>query len=103
MNERSVYLHVMGDALGSLAVVISASIIKTSESELRFLADPICSLVRRLLVRGFRVQGSGFRVPGSVPGCLKGQRGWLLTVMSHIPPAIALGRPNQGGWQGWSG
>lgn len=45
LNEWSMFLHVMGDALGSAAVAGSAALIHYSTSPLRFLADPICSLL----------------------------------------------------------
>jgi len=47
MNEWSMYLHVMGDALGSAIVILNASLIKYAKSwgDYRFMADPITSLL----------------------------------------------------------
>lgn len=45
MNERGVYLHILGDALGSIAVVISAIIIYFVDSPYALLTDPISSLL----------------------------------------------------------
>ena len=45
MNEEGVFLHVLGDALGSVGVIVSALVIKYGgESHLRFLVDPFASL-----------------------------------------------------------
>ena len=38
-------MHVIGDALGSIGVMISGFVIKYCEGTTRFIADPICSLV----------------------------------------------------------
>jgi len=38
---QSVFLHVLGDALGSIAVIISALIIWLTDYEWRFYVDPI--------------------------------------------------------------
>eukprot|EP00742_Colponemidia_sp_Colp-10_P002492 GILJ01002656.1.p1 GENE.GILJ01002656.1~~GILJ01002656.1.p1 ORF type:complete len:716 (-),score=73.49 GILJ01002656.1:117-2237(-) len=45
MNIESAFLHVMGDALGSVVVLVSGALINYLDSEERFLADPLCSLV----------------------------------------------------------
>ena len=45
LNMRGVFLHVLGDALGSVIVVISALIIKFVDAEWRYKVDPSLSLV----------------------------------------------------------
>ena len=52
LNEWSMYLHVMGDALGSAFVVANACIIKygTQWGDARLLADPITSLVMVFII-----------------------------------------------------
>lgn len=45
LNIRALLLHMMGDILGSIGVIISGIIIKYVKSEYRFLADPLVSLV----------------------------------------------------------
>ena len=45
MNIKGVFLHVMADALGSVVVLISASVIKWTEWEYRNYLDPVLSLV----------------------------------------------------------
>ena len=45
MNEHGVFLHVLGDALGSIGVIGSALVMKYAPGEYRFLCDPIVSLV----------------------------------------------------------
>lgn len=53
LNIQGVLLHVAGDALGSVAVILSGLLIKYLTSPARGLADPICSLaIVALLVCG---------------------------------------------------
>ncbi|MEX0597899.1 MAG: cation diffusion facilitator family transporter [Candidatus Paceibacterota bacterium] len=44
-NHHGVWLHVLGDALGSVVVIISGLMIKYIESPYRFIMDPIASLL----------------------------------------------------------
>ena len=44
MNIRGVFLHVLGDALGSIAVIISGCIIQYSNLPYKHISDPLCSL-----------------------------------------------------------
>ena len=45
MNVKAVFMNVIGDALGSIAVMVSGFIIKYTKGNIRFIADPICSLL----------------------------------------------------------
>jgi zinc transporter 1 len=45
LNMQGMLLHVAGDALGSVGVVVSGLIIKFARGDERFLADPLCSVV----------------------------------------------------------
>mmetsp|Transcript_24243 Transcript_24243/g.56244 ORF Transcript_24243/g.56244 Transcript_24243/m.56244 type:complete len:220 (+) Transcript_24243:3-662(+) len=48
MNERSMYIHVMGDALNAIFVIVNALVVHFGEPYLgddRFLSDPITSLI----------------------------------------------------------
>ena len=45
LNMRGVFLHVLGDALGSVIVIISALIIWLTNGEWRFYVDPAMSLI----------------------------------------------------------
>jgi len=45
LNDHAVLLHVLGDTLASVVVIISSLLIKYLESEWRFLLDPIASLM----------------------------------------------------------
>eukprot|EP01119_Soliformovum_irregulare_P025629 TRINITY_DN9550_c0_g1_i1.p1 TRINITY_DN9550_c0_g1~~TRINITY_DN9550_c0_g1_i1.p1 ORF type:complete len:416 (+),score=110.81 TRINITY_DN9550_c0_g1_i1:79-1326(+) len=49
-NLRGVLLHLMGDALGSIAVIISALIIWLLDAPERFYADPAISVVITLII-----------------------------------------------------
>ena len=44
-NMRAAFLHVLGDALGSIGVIISGLVIKFGSSPNRFVVDPLCSLL----------------------------------------------------------
>ncbi|XP_002741251.2 uncharacterized protein LOC100375450, partial [Saccoglossus kowalevskii] len=44
LNMRAVFLHVMGDALGSVIVIVSALIIWFAEGDWRYYVDPAMSL-----------------------------------------------------------
>jgi zinc transporter 1 len=44
LNQHAVWLHVMGDTLGSVVVIASGLMIKYLESPWRFIVDPIASM-----------------------------------------------------------
>jgi len=50
MNIKGVFLHVMADALGSVVVLISASVIKWTDWEYRNYLDPVLSLVIVIII-----------------------------------------------------
>lgn len=50
LNVQGVFLHVLGDALGSVAAIVSGFIISETAWSKRVLADPICSLVISALI-----------------------------------------------------
>lgn len=50
MNIHGVFLHVMGDALGSVAVIISALVMAFWDHPMRYLADPISSILITCLI-----------------------------------------------------
>jgi hypothetical protein len=45
MNMQGLFLHILGDALGSVGVIISTLIIMFAPGDWRFYMDPIISLV----------------------------------------------------------
>lgn len=45
MNAQGVLLHLVGDALGSVAVIVSAAVMGYTELPYRHLADPLASLI----------------------------------------------------------
>jgi len=45
MNMHGVFLHLLGDALGSVVVIISAAIMAYTDWEYKNYADPACSLL----------------------------------------------------------
>lgn len=50
LNIRGVFLHVLGDALGSVAVIISGIIMRYTEWAHRELSDPLSSLIIVLII-----------------------------------------------------
>ena len=50
MNITGVFLHVMADALGSVVVLISASVIWLTDWEYRDYLDPVLSLVIVIII-----------------------------------------------------
>ena len=52
LNMRGVFLHVMGDALGNIGVIVSALIIWLTKYPWRFYMDPAISLVITLIILG---------------------------------------------------
>jgi len=52
LNIRAILLHTMGDALGSLAVIISGLFIYFLKDERRHLADPVCTLFITVVILG---------------------------------------------------
>lgn len=50
---RAAFLHVMGDALGSVVVIISALIIWLTEWEYKYYADPLMRSVMTLRLRPY--------------------------------------------------
>ena len=49
-NMRAAFLHVLGDALGSIGVIISGLVIKFGSSPNRFIVDPLCSLLLVIII-----------------------------------------------------
>ena len=45
LNMKAVYLHVLGDALGSVGVIISAAVIKWAPWDKSYYIDPVISLL----------------------------------------------------------
>ena len=55
MNMRGVFLHVLGDALGSVVVIISALFIWLTDYEWRHYVDPAMSLIIVAIITGTTV------------------------------------------------
>ncbi|XKL66914.1 hypothetical protein PGB90_010334 [Kerria lacca] len=50
MNMRGIFLHVLADALGSVIVIISATVIWLNEGDWRFYIDPTLSLLMVIII-----------------------------------------------------
>uniref|UniRef100_H2XKK7 Zinc transporter protein n=1 Tax=Ciona intestinalis TaxID=7719 RepID=H2XKK7_CIOIN len=50
LNMKGVFLHVLGDALGSVVVIISALIVNYVQDSWRFYVDPVMSLFIALII-----------------------------------------------------
>ena len=46
LNMRAVFLHVLGDALGSVVVIISGILIKFIDADWKYRIDPVLRLMR---------------------------------------------------------
>ena len=49
-NIQGLFLHLVGDTLGSICVIISGCIIQFTSSKYRFLADPIASILISIVI-----------------------------------------------------
>ncbi|XP_062612688.1 proton-coupled zinc antiporter SLC30A1-like isoform X2 [Saccostrea cucullata] len=70
LNMRGVFLHVLGDALGSVIVIISALIIWLCEGDWRFYVDPAMSIMMVMIILGTTaplLKESGFILLQTVP------------------------------------
>ncbi|KAK9729669.1 Zinc resistance conferring protein [Basidiobolus ranarum] len=91
LNMHGVFLHVLGDALGSVAVIVSSIVIWKCEFEQRFLLDPIISLLITAFILTFSlplVKSTCFillqGVPNSIPIDI------LKDEMQNIPGVISV-------------
>ena len=50
LNMRGVYLHVLGDALGSVIVIINALIIKYASGKWTMYIDPVMSVLMVIII-----------------------------------------------------
>ena len=55
LNMRGIFLHVMGDALGNVGVIVSALVIWLTDYSWRFYFDPAVSLVITIIILGSAV------------------------------------------------
>ena len=55
MNLHAIYLHVLGDALASIAVIVTAIIINYTSWKYRYIMDPIVSICITLLIIKFTI------------------------------------------------
>ena len=89
MNIRGVFLHVLADALGSVVVLISASVIWLTEWEYKDYLDPVLSLVIVLLICASTwplLRESVFILLNSIPGHIDAEA--LKTGLISTIPAI---------------
>ncbi|KAI9651794.1 MAG: hypothetical protein M1831_007576 [Alyxoria varia] len=73
MNINGIFLHVLGDALGNIGVMVSALIIWLTTSPARFYADPAISLVITLII-----------LKSALPLCRDTAKPLLQAVPGHI-------------------
>ncbi|CAG0917554.1 unnamed protein product [Notodromas monacha] len=50
MNMQGVFLHILGDALGSVIVVISAAVVQWTSWQYKHYLDPVLSIVMSLII-----------------------------------------------------
>ena len=50
LNMKAVFLHVLGDALGSVVVIISALLIKFLEEDWKYKIDPVLRFLSHYII-----------------------------------------------------
>ncbi|KAJ5698712.1 hypothetical protein N7462_000717 [Penicillium macrosclerotiorum] len=75
LNMRGVFLHVMGDALGNIGVIVSALVIWLTDYKWRFYVDPGISLVITLII-----------LASAIPLCKAASR----ILLQAVPPGLSI-------------
>jgi len=75
LNMRGVFLHVMGDALGNIGVIVSALIIWLTDYTWRFYVDPGISLVITVII-----------LASAIPLCKAASR----ILLQAVPPGMSI-------------
>ncbi|KAJ5781226.1 Cation efflux protein [Penicillium paradoxum] len=75
LNMRGVFLHVVGDALGNIGVIVSALVIWLTDYEWRFYVDPGISLVITLII-----------LASAIPLCKAASR----ILLQAVPPGMSI-------------
>ncbi|CAG8018006.1 unnamed protein product [Penicillium nalgiovense] len=75
LNMRGVFLHVMGDALGNIGVIVSALVIWLTDYEWRFYVDPGISLVITFII-----------LASAIPLCKAASR----ILLQAVPPGMSI-------------
>lgn len=75
LNMRGVFLHVMGDALGNIGVIVSALVIWLTDYEWRYYVDPGISLVITLII-----------LASAIPLCKAASR----ILLQAVPPGMSI-------------
>ncbi|CDM33114.1 hypothetical protein DTO013E5_5697 [Penicillium roqueforti] len=75
LNMRGVFLHVMGDALGNIGVIVSALIIWLTDYKWRFYADPVISLIITVII-----------LASAIPLCKAASR----ILLQAVPPGMSI-------------
>ncbi|KAK1142079.1 Zinc resistance conferring protein [Aspergillus melleus] len=75
LNMRGVFLHVMGDALGNIGVIVSALVIWLTDYDWRFYVDPGISLVITIII-----------LASAIPLCKAASR----ILLQAVPPGMSI-------------
>ncbi|SLM34066.1 Cation efflux protein transmembrane domain [Lasallia pustulata] len=75
LNMRGVFLHVMGDALGNIGVIVSALFIWGTSYSWRFYADPAISLIITMII-----------LASAIPLCMAASR----ILLQAVPAGISI-------------
>ncbi|KAJ5114383.1 hypothetical protein NUU61_000142 [Penicillium alfredii] len=75
LNMRGVFLHVVGDALGNIGVIISALVIWLTDYDWRFYVDPGISLIITLII-----------LASAIPLCKAASR----ILLQAVPPGMSI-------------
>jgi zinc transporter 1 len=76
MNVKAIFLHILGDALASLAVIVSGLIIQFSSWEFRYRVDPFVSMGISAII-----------LSGTIPLVKRASRVLMQATPGHIDPS----------------
>lgn len=84
MNMEGVFLHVLGDALGNIGVIITALFIWKTDYSWRFYSDPVVSLVITVII-----------FTSALSLCRKSSKILLQATPAHVNSALVLQEINE--------
>nr|KAJ3418118.1 hypothetical protein HK105_000318 [Polyrhizophydium stewartii] len=91
MNMHGVFLHVLGDALGSIGVIVSTLIIIYAEGDWKYYMDPVMSLIITFLIVWSTIplcRSACFILMQSVPSSMRIDT--LRSAIKAVPGVISI-------------
>ncbi|XP_046331868.1 zinc transporter 1-like [Haliotis rufescens] len=91
LNMRGVFLHVLGDALGSVIVIISALVIWFVEGEWKYYVDPVMSILLVIIIISTTIpllKDSSYILLQAVPKHIRTKA--ILRKIEKLPGIVAI-------------